>query len=276
MRVSVTELEDFQDCEMKHHYRHGMRLRPLQAAEKSIALVIGGTVARAIEVGVSLGGGVEQAKEYIAAQKLGEKFEPKAIICVEKLPQLFWDIKTPNSEDKLEVQYGTEEGRHTMVGIPDLWWVEYDEDDVALAVHVEEFKTGYQYGSQAVDRLMSYQMFGIQASRYAVMLHDKYEWLRGLDFYRRHTLMSYAGRGKAYKGDELLLSKQGMDRTRMDMLELVDRMASTKQATHHFARLCDWCAYAPICRGYLTNSDPDEIIKSRYGAKPRKENHDTY
>ena len=270
MRASVTQIEQFQLCEVKHDYSYQRRLEPVQEDSSAIYQRIGRVVAESIEIGIKKGvDGKRPAKayasDYLSAQLGDEKDLEKAAICVDKLPDHIWDIPLPMSEDKLEVEYGS----HTVVGVPDLWWVESDDEGV-LALHVEEFKTGYQAGSKASEKLVNYEKWGIQASRYAVLLHDKYEWLRGLPIYRRHILMSYSGRGKAYVGRELLVSDATLDKTRTEMLTLVERMDTLVTPTHHFGMLCNWCKYSPICWGYLTGLDEDDIIATSYKRKERK------
>ena len=268
MRVSVTEIEAFQLCEKKHSYQYGLRLQANAPEATSIALRIGRTVAESIEVGLGLGAGTDakrKALDYVGTQIEDDKDLGKALICVEKMPDFIWDIKLPISEDKLEVPYWDD----VVVGIPDLWWVEYDEDKIPLAVHVEEFKTGYQSGSKASERLVAYEKWGIQASRYAVLLRDKYPWLHDIPMYRRHILLSYAGRGKAYVGRDILVSEATLDQTRMEMLSLVDRIAALEVPTHHFGRLCDWCQYAPICWTYLTGGDESDTIKWGFTKKQK-------
>jgi len=149
-----------------------------------------------------------------------------------------------------------------IVGIPDLWYVEKDDEGDIMGVMVDEFKTSADSPSAARQKIVKYEQWGIQAVRYAVLLHDAYPQIRGVPFYRRHML--FTTRGEAYIGRKLMVTTEQMGKVRNDMLALALQMRGLGKAVRSFGPICNWCDFAPVCMAYLTNDDEDEIISERY------------
>jgi len=265
-RFSVTELDQFQNCPMAHHlkYNEGLRLKP-EHEETSGPRATGSAIADALERGLLLG----SRKEAIlgAAENAGAEY------AIRHAPEWIWEVERPVAEDKLEVIYPPVHGEDwwedkegvQMVGKPDMWYLE-QEGDLPIGVHVTEFKSGADTGFRARQKLERYESWGIQAVRYVVLLHDAYEWLRDIPFYRQHIYLST--KGKPIEGARIHVSQYHIDNARKDMLQLCDTIIN-RPPERHYGPLCDYCDFAPISRGYLTGPEPSDIIEEMYERRPR-------
>ena len=175
------------------------------------------------------------------------------------VPEWLLDVEIPVAEDKLEVSYiGREE--ITIVGKPDLWTVK----DYGVVVY--EFKTCSEKGKSMLKKLLNYEEWGSQPTRYAWLLQQSYDWLEGLPFYRQHILWST--QDTHIEGKEILISQDAIDNAGQDMIRLADQIEETEfektAPIHHFTPLCNWCDFQQVCRGWLTGADVDGIIAEKY------------
>jgi len=315
MRISVTQLETFQQCQVKYDYRHRRHLRPNDAKE-SAALSVGRAVADCLEVGLLS----ESPRAAAIAKADGDQ---RVIRCLRVMPDDVWAI-TGIAEDKLEVPIGKcsechgdgkevwpeswegelpncpkcggSGGRHTLVGKPDLWYVEYDSDQSPqeckdttcqchgnpLAVHIVEFKTTGDPKSKAMAKAVGYEDWGEQATRYAALLWKQYEWLRDIPFYRRHILLSWHEKANlAYPGRRLLVSQRALEQSLVDMERIADDAERVYEGApitqvsvfpiddpvgpvHHYSATCGWCEFGPICQANLRSGDTEYVIETAY------------
>jgi hypothetical protein len=252
-RISVTELDLYQNCPMSHHlkYNEGLKLKPDFEEPPSSARRTGIAIADSLERGLLLG----SRKEALEQAESNDG----AVYAIRKVPEWIWNVNRPVAEDKLEVVYHSAQTVQ-MVGKPDLWYLE-QEGDLPLGVHIVEFKSGADTGYRAQKKLERYENWGIQATRYAVLLHDAYDWLADIPFYRQHIFLST--KGNPIEGACIHVSEFHMDNARREMLQLCDTLIN-RAPERHYGPLCDYCDFAPISRGYLTGPEPSDIIEEMY------------
>lgn len=269
MRISITELDTFQQCQQRHYYRHHQNLVLADTGEEPEYRVVGQIVARAIELGAMLNAGEKDLRELLDSE-YPEELVDRAWRAIGVVPEWVWQIKNPMAEDKLEVDYRLEAEcvvgpgclvcRATIVGKPDLWYSKPD-----MGVVVVEFKSSADPISKGKQKLENYEKWGIQASRYAVLLRDSYDWMAGEPIYRQHVFVST--RGYLLEGKELLV--HNLDEVREEMLMLAGRMAEEREPVHTFGPLCNWCEYSRICQGWVTGQDTKSIMEGEYVQRVR-------
>jgi len=187
------------------------------------------------------------------------RFRPGVLRMLKDVPEWLLDVEIPVAEDKLEVSYiGRDE--ITIVGKPDLWTVK----DYGVVVY--EFKTCSEKGKSMLKKLLNYEEWGAQPTRYAWLLQQTYDWLEGMPFYRQHILWST--QDTHIEGKEILISQDAIDNAGQDMIRLADQIEETEfekiAPIHHFTPLCNWCDFQQVCRGWLTGADVDGIIAEKY------------
>lgn len=288
MRISVTQLETFQQCQVKYDYRHRRHLQPNDAKE-SAALSVGRQVADALEAGL--------LSDNPRAVAMSKSRDPRVMRTLAVMPDDIWAI-SGIAEDKLEVDVG----RHTLVGKPDLWYVDYDSDHspreckdttcqchgAPLGVHVVEFKTTGDPKSKATEKAIRYEDWGEQATRYAALLWQNYEWLRDVPFYRRHILLSWHEKANlAYPGRKLLVSGRAIETSLAEMERIADDAERVYEGApnwgegdlgyddpvgpvHHYSAMCGWCEFGPICQANLRSGDTEWVIETAYIQKEER------
>lgn len=284
MRISVTQLETFQECQVKFGYRHRRRIRPNDAKE-SAALSVGRQVAQCLESGL--------LSDDPKAAAMAKAKDPRVVRCLAVMPEEVWEVGAAGvAEDKLEVELGN----HTLVGMPDLWYVEHEpyyqgphdqEGGEPVAVHVVEFKTTGDPKSKAMAKAIAYEDWGEQATRYAALLWKNYPWLRDVPFYRRHILISWHEKANlAYPGRKLLVSQRALEQSLLDMERIADDAERVFEGepnsslgprgpavgpVHHYSRTCDWCEFGPICQANLRSGDTEFVIETSYQVKEERQ-----
>jgi len=271
LRVSVTELDNWQKCRLRHHYRYHERIQPTGAyADDNIALAVGSAVGLALEysaTGASKGECEKVGHRYLAGR---DSALTRYYTCLAKLPDWLWELENPVAEDKLEVFYPYRERWGgwgiTVVGLPDMWYVEKDEDGTPLGVRILEFKTCADSKSKTASKLLNYQRWGRQPIRYATLLYDTYEWLRDLPFYRQHILVSSNGKGYYYEGAAMRVPQRVIESERAEMLDLAyqSRHESRGDEQATFSPLCGWCDYEELCTLRLMGADITGVKEAKY------------
>lgn len=261
MRISVTQLDTYQRCEVLYSYKHIERLQPRDTSATPEYMKIGRAVASAIESGLS------KLPMPDNPEELTKEGLAKVQQCLNAVPKWIWELEIPGvSEDRLEPTYNN--GRITLVGRPDLWYLEQQGEDV-VALHIVEFKSGAEKYRPGADRKrVEYENWSLQPSRYAVLLRDSYPWLEGLPAYRQHIYLSTYGH--ASEGPRILVANEDDIREQMvylaSLADSLDRKAH--DPLHHFSFLCDRCEFNQICFGYLTGADLRGIIDENYEIRP--------
>ena len=270
MRVSVTEFEKYLECRQAWHYSHRLKLRKIDTERASEPLVVGRAVAETLERTLLLEPDPAKRAAFseteIRTHDLDPVLEERALKCLAATPDWVWEMERPVAEDKMEVKYPND---LTIVGIPDIWYIEKNAEGEQIAVHVVEVKTGGAASMPDARRRMdNYVHFGMQPTRYCTLLYDTYPWLRDLPFYRRYLYL--ATKGFSVESEPWAVNQTMIDRTRADMLSLAEEMVAPRIARSE-GRRCDWCEYAPITLAHLTGGEPDDIIGTLYEPKPRRE-----
>ncbi len=259
-RVSVTGLEDWLSC--RQYYQYHYIDRPELDIVEPTRLTVGRAVARAIEVGLGLGRGVEGAFEYIRNEIDDPDVRESARSAVSMVPSYLWESEAPISEDRIEVQYCAYSAlpvadcqcRMThdslyIVGRPDLWVVENGE------IVVYEFKTCAEGRSGTERKLELYEDWGIQAVRYAVLVHDAYPWAQNVPISRRHVVVST--RGFAAVGGAIPVTVDVMRRVRDEMVSIASEIGRV-DIVRNWSFACTACPYRGLCAVYLTGGRPLE------------------
>jgi len=248
-RVSVTQMETWQHCQVKYDNVYVKHLRAQRPAGR--ALTQGKAFASTLEQALMLGD-TDKKREYAMSATVDM---PKLKAMFASLPDEVWDISIPVAEDKLEVGYeyhydGTDEGAWfssknpeamlMIVGKPDIWTTFKD------GVLVLEFKTCSDSVPKAKDKLRAYEMWAPQATRYAVLLHDAYPHLQGEPFYRQHILVSSSGKGFTLMGEIVPVNPVSLERERQEMCGLAASVG-TVGPFHSPGPLCNWCDWKDRC-----------------------------
>lgn len=230
-RVSVTELEVWQQCRLKWEYKYRRKLRPRPSATPS-PLISGSAVHFGVEAG--LAGQDAAASALVALRRYGEetaaKYERGVLTALGGVPEWVWGVKLPQTEMKLEVVYGEEV---TVVGKPDLWYLD-DE-----GIHVVEFKTS---GTDERARLERYETWNPQPLRYLALLSR----VLPLSYptYSRHILLSTRGRHAV--GEEELVSKERLVEVEREMVEIACEVGMLPLSPHWLGGGCDWCEFRSV------------------------------
>ena len=257
MRTSVTKLDNWQECQVK--YRYSERRLKEHGYVPSGPLTSGTTFHDSLERALMTKKMKDGFDYTFSMLDDNNRFRPGVLRMLKDVPEWLLDVDIPVAEDKLEVSYiGRDE--ITIVGKPDLWTVK----DYGVVVY--EFKTCSEKGKGMLKKLLNYEEWGIQPTRYAWLLQQTYDWLEGLPFYRQHILWS--SQDKHIEGKEILISQDAIDNAGQDMIRLADQIEEAEfekaQPIHHFTPLCNWCDYQQVCRGWLTGADVDGIIGEKY------------
>jgi hypothetical protein len=268
-RVSVTELETFQRCEVLHDFKYTQRLRRIEAAGGPVYMQAGKLIAEALEYAFLVGTEGSRrtaARQFALDRVVAGELSDRCLKAINSVPNHIWQLSKPVSEDKLEVQY---ENGIELVGIPDLWYVHDD------GVRVLEFKAPSKDKRAAARAMKDYELWSQQPTRYAVLLHDKYEWLQGMPFYKQHVMLSQ--HGFCLEGEQWRISPELLDNTRSEMLSTaaqVGSMTAWKEPVHaymmEFGNLpCIRCDFSDVCTAHLTNGDESDIIRRQFRKEAR-------
>ena len=259
IRVSVTELSEWQECPQRWRYARvlGLRRKPGDTASP---LISGSAIHAGIEGGLLLGKdrAMEAANSYLAQYgPAAEKYVAGASRALGCVPEHLWSIHNPQAETPLSVVYQpTADIRVEMRGRPDCW---YYKDDVGLVIW--EFKST---SSDEVSRLEQYTLWNMQPRYYAVLLLDTLA--KDLPVYTAHAVLSTRGKGAV--GEPTLLPKSQIKHARSHMLDIAVRVASARidptLVVPHYGFHCNWCEFAPIDEGVLTGADTQGIIAEEY------------
>ena len=257
MRTSVTKLDNWQECQVK--YRYSQRRLKEYGYVPSGPLTSGSTFHDSLERGLMTKNMRDATNYTLNVLDDDNRFRPGVLRMLKDVPKWLLDVEIPVAEDKLEVSYiGRDE--ITIVGKPDLWTVK----DYGVVVY--EFKTCSEKGKSMLKKLLNYEEWGAQPTRYAWLLQQSYDWLEGLPFYRQHILWST--QDTHIEGKEILISQDAIDNAGQDMIRLADQIEEAEfektAPIHHFTPLCNWCDFQQVCRGWLTGADVDGIIAEKY------------
>jgi hypothetical protein len=252
LRVSVTQMDDFQKCQQFWLYRHIKGLRP---REKPAAMQSGSAFHDSIEQALMLPRSERiDTALAVAEEHLGEghRLLPGVLRAIEGVPQWLWEVERPVAEDKLEVDYSVtfDVDCLTVVGKPDLWTV------TDRGVEVTEFKSTGKKGSKFQEALKQYGTWATQAVRYCVLLYDSYPHLRDLPFYYKYLLQSTAT-GESDESECGPITITAMDRIRTEMLEICRQIAEVTPV-RSYGILCNWCDFQQLCTSFRLGFEGDE------------------
>lgn len=255
-RVSVTEIDTYNKCPRlwRYKFKDGLRTKELNQA------MVSGTAIHAGVEALSLGrDGVTAALDTLAelAGERGERFKRGVLTALDGLPDWVAKVKSPVTEDKLEVVYGS----ITVVGRPDIWFQEGDTIEI------------WDYKSTSKDedrRLSQYDQWNDQPRFYGVLLHD-HLISQGINpppiIYTGHIILST--RGKHAVGTPTILAGKLLDDTRERMLDLAAAVGE-HETMHMSAFNCGMCDFSKLCEGALTGYPLGDIVEQEYTRDERR------
>lgn len=275
MKISITEIEDWQTCRMKWYYKYVMKLRP-QPNDAMGPQVSGMAIHKGIEVALLTAKPAQRPSAAVAAAKTflasyGEDIAGRFGRGVETAlgGVILWNLDLPQSEARYEVSYGD----FSVVGRPDVWW--YD----GVGIHVVDFKST---SKDEDDRLYKLQTWNMQPRYYAVLVadwlaqqpHDPAVSYDKIPIYTNHHVLSTRGH-HAYGVEQPV--HQHLGSLRMALRERAWQVAQDKERAQHIPPNfwgdasvgvhCAWCDFAAIDEMHLTGGDVEDIIRSEYGLK---------
>lgn len=246
--ISITELEDWQQCSLLHHFKYGLRLRP-PTDEINYIMLSGRAIHFGVESAILRGRdtAVDAATTFLAQYgDVGERFINGVQTALAGIPDWVFEVPTPQVEAPIEVEYQDVIVR----GRPDLWW--YDGD----SIHIVDFKST---SKDEVDKLARYQMWNMQPRRYGVLVRDSLN--RPFPVYTRHIMLST--RGKHIEGRPLLLTEPLLVKVQREMQIIAWQIAvQGTEAPPHYGSHCGFCDYNTICEVQLTGGNIDDIIRT--------------
>ena len=269
MRIAVTEIEKFQECELAHYYKYGLGLRFINGNPPDY-LRAGKAISDVLEAAFLDRLDTKQCALGLA-ENVPVDIRGRVLKALGAMPEWVWEVQLPMPEDKLEYNYPVtmREGKCeavTFVGKPDLWFVE-SSSGLPEAVRIMEFKAPSKNRQYEVNKsLEGYERFGVQPIRYAVLLRDVYEWLENVPIYRQHILISQYG--LVAEGNVVLVSDALIDRTRREMLEIASRMYDTTPVPSYLYH-CHRCEFSEVCIARLTGGDESGIIETNFERRQR-------
>lgn len=280
-RGGSTRASIYQQCPRHYYYRYKRRLSKEESTPQ--ALQIGRAVAKVLEMRFL---GVEDIDVGVVMEGVGcdPVYRDHVERCLSAVPpELYSEGNLSLTEDSLSVMYiKGEDGWRvaygevgdspaiTYVGQPDLWYIERDDNGRGVGIHIVEVKTTSATGAKAVSNYEYYRDWDEQALRYGVLLRDYYiEWraMQELPLYRRYLMLPYSGKG-GFFSPPLPITKELLDKTRQNMLDLTYVAETDPLYLPHFSKLCDWvggeCTFAPLCRAERAGLDIEDIVNEQY------------
>lgn len=258
--VSVTEMEVAQECGRKWAYQYREKVSREAVDAANVRLGVGREFAQRLERAMQ-----KHPSERVAEAVRG--VEPGGALArvIMGVPDKFWRAEWPVTEDRLVGEYDradqTEwrctngwanwEPEVRVTGRPDLWGVLRGADGAVQGCVVYEFKTTADSNSQLARKLERYESWGVQAMRYAVLLHDVYEWVRPWPIYRQHVVINHLG--TCLEGALVPVTPGVLDRTRQEMCAIAALVGSN--TLHHFTSWCMMCEYQELCLAWLAGGD---------------------
>lgn len=258
-RISVTELDIWQDCQVRWDLGHRRRLEPVEREEEEeeSRLMFGSRMATYLEYALAGQDGMEA--QVLKWGKLSVKALLKFVRSVESIPPWVLKASRPVAEDKLVQRYKDV----TLVGKPDLWFVQSGEE--GTEIRLVEFKTCGDYRPKAEEKLRAYEQWGVQVLRYAFLLRDAYPEFQYIPLYRQHILIS--SHGFTLEGGVIPVPEQQTDMIREETLRLAGQVGKEEPVHNYRHSYCPrFCPFSPVCLAGLTGGDPEDVISEGFQA----------
>jgi len=259
-RVTVTELDQWQDCKSKWFYKYWHRYAPSKG--ESMGNRAYGTLAhKGAEVRLLLGRDEYEPAVRLLADEIGadEKAIQSALGAVRGIPQWVWQLNRPQVETEIELEV---DSNVTLVGHPDVWGFTGENE-----VLVIDFKTTSESPKARLNKIYAHE---VQLKRYAAILYTLMQ--RGhfgspipspIVGYQ-YIVINY--KGNCEVGGLNFLNQKIVDHV-LHQAFTIAREIGTGSPIENYGPLCGWCEYWPICESALTGGDTDDIIDTDFLVK---------
>ena len=261
-RVTVTELDQWQDCQAKWYYKYSDRLAPTKG--ESMGNRVYGTLAhKGAEVRLLLGRDDYEPAVRLLADELGadEKAIQSALGAVRGIPQWVWQLNRPQVETEIEL-VDPVDSEVTLVGHPDVWGFTGENEILVI-----DFKTTSESPKARLNKIYAHE---VQLKRYASILYKLMQ--RGeLGPPVENPIVGYQYIVINYKGNcEVgglnFLNQKIVDRV-LDHAFFIARDIGLQPGIENFGPLCGWCEFWPICEAGLTGGNMRDIIDTDFLVK---------
>ena len=271
-RVTVTELDQWQDCKSKWFYKYWHRYAPTKG--ESMGNRVYGTLAhKGAEVRLLLGRDDYEPAVRLLADELGadEKAIQSALGAVRAIPQWVWQLDRPHVETEIELPVPAVkiDGAKcanwddiTLVGHPDVWGFTGENEILVI-----DFKTTSESPKARMNKIYAYE---VQLKRYASIL---YRLMQQGHFGTpiEHPIVGYQYIVVSYKGHcEVgglnFLNQKIVDHV-LSHAFMIAREIGSDSPVENYGPLCGWCEFWPICEAALTGGDPSDIIDTDFLVK---------
>ena len=258
-RVSITEMGVWQRCHLQWHYQYRLRLKS-KTAVLNPYMLSGSAVHFGIEAGLLLGpqAAEDAAVTYLKAEvgDKGERYVKGVSHALKGIPEWAWRVASPQSEMKLTIEVG----QVTIVGKPDLWWVDDD------GLHVVEFKSTSKNPSE---KLREYERWNQQPWRYAVLLRAFLPGLRDIQTGVKHVVLST--NEESVEGEEIPCTPARLRLVEETMVQLAQEVGIEPIVGVFEPFICEGCNFADLDEVLLTGGDWRDKIAREFVERERKQ-----
>ena len=257
-KYSPSQLETFTDCALKHKYRYGRKLRPI---EEKIPpnLASGRAVHTCIEWAFALTNPSKIVGETnlhraalaidLSDEVVVKKYMPGVQRALSHIPDWVWEAKWHVEEGvSISLGQGNELG-----GRPDLWRVV--EDELQPYVQILDIKT-------TDHDPLDYVLWSPQLRMYAMMLSATYPELP-IEY---QYLCVPTSTKPAKISAPRIFTRRALALTSQQVYGTI-RKVEQSDASPREGRHCAYCDYNIICRARITGADVEGTIKDFYAAK---------
>ena len=259
-RVTVTELDQWQDCHTKWFFRHRDKLTPTKG-ESMGNRAYGSLAHKGAEPRLLLGrDDYEPAvRTYAGVIGADEKAIQSALSAVRAIPQWVWKLERPQVETEIELEV---DPNTVLVGHPDVWGFTGENEILVI-----DFKTTSESPKARLNKIYAHE---VQLKRYASMLYTLMQQghfgppIKQPIVGYQYIVTNYKGHHEV--GGLNFLNQKIVDHV-LGQAFSIARQIGWDQEGDNYGPLCGWCEYWPICEASLTGGDPADIIDTDFVVK---------
>ena len=271
-RITVTELDQWQDCTAKWYYKYHHRLAPSKG--ESMGNRAYGTLAhKGAETRLLLGRDEYEPAIRLLAGEIGadEKAIQSALGAVRGIPQWVWQLDRPQVETEIELRVPDVKrdcakcgnwDDISLVGHPDVWGFTGENEILVI-----DFKTTSESPKARLNKIYAHE---VQLKRYAAMLYTLMQQghfgtpIQCPIVGYQYIVINYKGNHEV--GGLNFLNQKIVDHV-LDHAFFIAREIAHSPSVENYGPLCGWCEYWPICESALTGGNPDDIIDTDFVVK---------
>ena len=262
--ISPTELETFNDCRLKHHYRYTRRLRP-KVDDISQALASGRAVHDTLKVALTPNGWDTTLKdlakdslwENLKDVEKVEKYLPGVMRALNKIPQFVWE----GSWHVEEVVEGDIKPMWldeviTLRGRPDMWQIA--KTPFGEVVQILDVKT-------TANNALDYMLWNPQLRLYAYCLASQYP---GIPIEYQYVCVPTTSAPAQIAPPFAFTTPMWESVVRY--VEAIYDVMLDGDISPRESRDCKFCDFANICKVRITGGNPESVISEEYFTKERE------